>query len=675
MLKNILFPGMKLISRLGFANKFMLISLLFFVPLVWLSYTVINDVYKQIEITENQRKGLELLNQTQILVNAAERYRDAKLVAAYQFSTELNASLDDFQKAVSQAISTLEQSDATFTQKDNYLKLLQSIKTSFKDMEQVSVTSNNTPFTTFNTLNAIVADSNALLQATVELSQLSLDSNPETKSLVDFAVRDLKPFSEIVGRLRSTGSYALTLPYLGSNIADELDANSVKLSEAQPQLNKIVNIMIPQSLPTLQETGLSLATDITRLLDLVDNNIMTAVSFDTPWQRYFDDVSTFTDLQYELTSNIFAAVDQRFKMRLNEQSNTLQLTGLAIGAVLLLIFYLYASFYLSLRTSIDRLLDAASKMAEGDMTVTMTVATHDELGHLTEQFNQTTERMRKLIQEVHSTSNSVYQQSQEVSQITGITSSAINQQMEETEQAASAMTEMTSNFGEVSDFSAQAENAALEASNEANRGREQVQKTLLNISNLASEIQSSSNVVDQLAKDSADISQVLVQIKGIAEQTNLLALNAAIEAARAGEHGRGFAVVADEVRSLSRRTHESTEEIEEMVDKIQQGVGDAVSAMSNSHSMADSTVSESKEVEDVLEAIHLKVASITEMNTHIAEAVKQQAATAEDIDKNIIGISQVAEQSVSHAAETTHASEEMATKANQLREMLTSFKV
>ncbi|UZE96082.1 methyl-accepting chemotaxis protein [Alkalimarinus alittae] len=675
MLKNIFFPGMKLISRLGFANKFMLISLLFFVPLVWLSYTVINDAYRQIEITENQRKGLELLNQTQTLVNAAERYRDAKIVAAYQFSTDLNAGLVDYQKAVTKAISTLEESNAKFTQEATYLKLLQSIKQSFKEMEHVSVTSNNTPFTTFNTLNSLVANSNALLQATVELSQLSIDSNPETKSLVDFAVRDLKPFSETVGRLRSTGSYALTLPYLSSNIAEELDANSVKLYEAQPQLKKIVSIMIPQSQSDLQEMGLTLATDITQLLDLVDNKVMTAVTFDTPWQTYFDAASKFTDLQYTLTSKIFSAVDQRFKVRLDEQHNKLQLTSMAIGAVLLLIMYLYASFYLSLRTSIDRLLDAACKMAEGDMTVTMTVATHDELGHLTEQFNQTTKRMRELIREVHNTSNSVYQQSQEVSQITGVTSSSINQQMAETEQASSAMTEMSSNFGEVSDFSAQAESAAQEASNEANRGREQVQKTLLNINNLAGEIQSSSTVVDQLAKDSANISQVLVQIKGIAEQTNLLALNAAIEAARAGEHGRGFAVVADEVRSLSGRTHESTVEIEEMVDKIQLGVGNAVTAMSNSHKMAEATVIESKAVEDALDAIHDKVSSIAEMNTHIAEAVKQQAATAEDIDRNIVGISRAAEGNVSNAAETTRASEEMASKANQLREMLTSFKI
>ncbi len=675
MLKNILHPGLLLIARLGFANKFILISLLFFVPLVWLSYSVVDDSYEQIKTTQNQRQGLEVLDLTQALVNATERYRDVKLVAAYQLAADNRATLQQYKKAVSNAISSIEASDAKFTKDETFQKLLQAVTKSLNAMEQVSVSNNATAASTFNMLNGIVVNANALLKATVELSELSLDSNPNTKSMIDFATRDLKPFSNTVGMLRATGAYALTQTYLSSGLADEIDSISGKLYEIQPQLDKTITLMIPAEQPKIKEEGAALVREISRMLEVVDNQIMAATELNKPWQSYFDEISIFTKLQYALTNRIFSEVDGHFKILLDEQSRKLTLISVAIGSVMLMIIYLYASFYLSLRTSIDRLLEATSKMAEGDMTVEMTVATKDELGYLTEQFNQTAKRMRQLIKEVHSTSDSVYQQSQEVSKITGVTSSSINQQMEETEQAASAMTEMSSNFSEVADFSSQAEGAAQEASTEANRGRDQVQQTLSNISNLASEIQNSSRVVDQLAKDSANISQVLDQIKGIAEQTNLLALNAAIEAARAGEHGRGFAVVADEVRSLSRRTHESTEEIEEMIDKIQHGVGNAVSAMSNSHKMAEETVTESKEVEEALEAIHNKVSSIVEMNTHIAEAVKQQAATAEDIDRNIVGISRVAEDNVGNAAETTRASEEMASKANQLREMLTSFKV
>ncbi len=669
---------MLLISRLGFANKFTLISLLFFIPLVWLSYSVIEESYEKIKTTQNQREGLKLLNIIQSLVNEAEQLRDVKLVSAYQAdadpSRDDTATLQKHKTAVKKAVQAIEDNNTNFTENETYQALITAVTQSVSAMDSISVSA-VLPESTFSVLNEVVSNSNALLKATLELSELSLDSNPSTKSMIDFVTRDLKPYSNTVGLLRATGAYSLTQAYLSSTNADALDSISGKLYEIQPQLERTIKLMVPENQSKIKENAMNMVQEISRLLEVVDIQIMTATELNTPWQEYFGEISKFTELQYSLSNQLFTEVDKHFATRLDEQNGKLTLISIAIGTVMLLIIYLYASFYLSLRTSIDRLLEASSKMSEGDMTVQMTVATKDELGHLTEQFNLTAERMRELIKEVHSTSDSVYQQSQEVSQITGVTSSSINQQMEETEQAASAMTEMSSNFGEVSEFSAQAENAAQEASTEANRGRDQVHKTLLNINNLAGEIQSSSTVVDQLAKDSANISQVLVQIKGIAEQTNLLALNAAIEAARAGEHGRGFAVVADEVRSLSRRTHESTVEIEEMVDKIQQGVGNAVTAMSNSHEMAESTVIESKEVEEALEAIHDKVSSIAEMNTHIAEAVKQQAATAEDIDKNIVGISRVAEDNVGNASETTRASEEMASKANQLREMLTSFKV
>jgi len=674
VLKNIFHLGMLLIARLGFANKFILISMLFFIPLIWLSYSVISDSYDQIKTTQNQREGLKLLEATQTLVNTSEQYRDIKLVGAYQLDTDI-AILTKYKNAVSAALKSIDNSGANFIENKTYQSLLDAVKKSFKAMDQTTVSNSTSTESTFNLLNTLVSNANALLKGTVEISELSLDSNPNTKSMIDFATRDLKPYSRTIGMLRATGTYALTQTYLSSATADALDTITGKLYEVQPQLEKTITLLIPSDQEKIQASAMLLVSDMTRLLDLVDENIMTVTELNTPSQNYFDEVSKFTNLQYALTKEIFTEVDRHFEVRLDEQSSKLTFISMAIATVMLFIIYLYGSFYLSLRTSIDCLLEAAGKMADGDMTVELTVATKDELGDLTTQFNQTAKRMRELIQEVHNTSNSVHHQSQEVSKITRVTSSSINQQMEETEQAASAMTEMSSNFAEVADFSAQAEGTAQEASTEANRGRDQVQKTLSNISNLASEIQNSSGVVDQLAKDSANISQVLVQIKGIAEQTNLLALNAAIEAARAGEHGRGFAVVADEVRSLSRRTHESTEEIEEMVDKIQQGVGNAVTAMSNSHKMAEETVTESKEVEEALETIHGKVSSIADMSTHIAEAVKQQASTAEDIDRNIVGISRVAEDNVSNAAETTRASEEMASKADQLREMLTSFKV
>lgn len=674
-MKALIAPGMLLISRLSFANKFILISLLFFVPLVWLSYTVIHSAWQKIEITHSQRKGLELLNQTQQTLQAAERFRDSRLIAAYQMGGDYANRADEHFKALQKTVDELGEIDAHFTNDEAYTKPLSELQAAIKKARNVSVSNEASMEATFGNINALVIGVRNVEKAILQLSGLSQDSNPETKSMIDFAIRDLFPYAEVLGKLRGIGGYSLTQNYLNSATANELDDIMGKLYDIQPLLLKNAKLMVPTRYQNLQKEAEDFSQALTTVLQSVDRNIIGATDLNKPWSEFVDETTQVIDRKFFIATGLLDAVDARLGSRQDDESGKLNLISAAIAFVMLLIIYLYSAFYLSLRTSIDKLVEATDRMAEGDMRISMTVATRDELGHLTERFNATAARIRNLIAAVQTTSSEVKEQTEGVSRITQVTSDAITQQMQETEQAASAITEMSSNFNEVADFSSQAENAAQSANEEASTGRQKVKQTLADINSLAHEINSTAEVIDQLAKDSANISQVLVQIKGIAEQTNLLALNAAIEAARAGEHGRGFAVVADEVRSLSQRTHQSTEEIEEMIAKILSGVDNAVSAMADSHKMAGNTVTESKQVEAALEAINEKISTIVEMNSHIAEAVKQQAMTAEDIDRNIVGISRVAEDNVKNAKETTQASLAMSGKVNELAHMLTSFKI
>ncbi|WP_371926355.1 methyl-accepting chemotaxis protein [Pseudomonas sp. D(2018)] len=234
---------------------------------------------------------------------------------------------------------------------------------------------------------------------------------------------------------------------------------------------------------------------------------------------------------------------------------------------------------------------------------------------------------------------------------------------------------MSATAQEVARSAAAAVDSAQSVNQETVSGRALVESQLGSIERLASEIDQSVSVINQLAADSASISRVLEVIKGIAEQTNLLALNAAIEAARAGEQGRGFAVVADEVRTLAKRTQQSTEEIEQMIIKLQGGVGAAVKAMNASHQMADGTVSQSGKVQAALENILGAVGMIVDQNQQIAAAAEQQTAVAHDIDQNIVEINRAGERTADGASQTERASRELSGQVAQLKQLIGAFRV
>ncbi|WP_445323896.1 methyl-accepting chemotaxis protein [Pseudomonas sp. EL_65y_Pfl2_R95] len=234
---------------------------------------------------------------------------------------------------------------------------------------------------------------------------------------------------------------------------------------------------------------------------------------------------------------------------------------------------------------------------------------------------------------------------------------------------------MSATAQEVASSAAAAVGSANSVNDETISGRALLETQVGSIQRLASEIDQSVLVINQLASDSASISQVLDVIKGVAEQTNLLALNAAIEAARAGEQGRGFAVVADEVRNLAKRTQQSTEEIEVMISKLQGGVGAAVKTMNVSHKMADDTVSESSKVQAALENILGAVGMIVDQNQQIAAAAEQQTAVAHDIDQNIVQINQAGERTAEGASDTEQASRELSAQVSQLKQLIGAFRV
>jgi len=234
---------------------------------------------------------------------------------------------------------------------------------------------------------------------------------------------------------------------------------------------------------------------------------------------------------------------------------------------------------------------------------------------------------------------------------------------------------MATTVHEVAKNAAEAAVAAQEADQQSSKGQASVNETTQSVEALASEIENSSSVIHELEANSEKIGSVLDVIKGIAEQTNLLALNAAIEAARAGEQGRGFAVVADEVRTLVQRTQQSTQEIEDMIERLQQGAGRAVEVMGNSSERAQSTVLKATDARDALTAITQAIGTITNMNTQIANSAKEQNVVAEEISRNIANISQLSESSVDSSQSLNNECQSLGQLAAKLQVMVSQFKV
>ncbi|WP_455208599.1 methyl-accepting chemotaxis protein [Kaarinaea lacus] len=325
------------------------------------------------------------------------------------------------------------------------------------------------------------------------------------------------------------------------------------------------------------------------------------------------------------------------------------------------------------RETTERIRDLAA--GGGDLTIRLPVNQNDELGDLRMAVNDFIEHLQSMITNIVTEVEQLAAQSTQLRSSGNDLSVAADTQRLESSQVATSVNEMSASVHEVARSSNSAADATKEATAQAGHGRTLVNETVTTIRELATEVEDASLVIQQLARDSHDIGSVLDVIKGIAEQTNLLALNAAIEAARAGEQGRGFAVVADEVRTLASRTQQSTQEIHAMIERIQTSANNAVMAMDKGCEQAQRTVEKAAEADSALQEIRRTIESINAMNSQIATAAVQQSAVAEEININIDSINSSCEKTAAGSMHVATASEQLSELSSRLQNLVAQFKV
>lgn len=346
----------------------------------------------------------------------------------------------------------------------------------------------------------------------------------------------------------------------------------------------------------------------------------------------------------------------------------------ASGAGLILAFIGIYLFMVRAFRPLNIIIKGMNDIASGDLTARYTVTTDDETGQLMGAMKAMIERLKTIVENITGSTGKLSKSAEKLAAITVETNEGVKRQQSEAEQVATAANQMTATVQEVSRSTQMAAEASARANEEALSGKEVVTQTVRAIDALANEVEQAATVIHRLRSDSENIGVVLDVIKGIAEQTNLLALNAAIEAARAGEQGRGFAVVADEVRTLASRTQESTKEIEGMIERLQTGAIEAVHVMEESQKRAQVGVEQAARAGASLEAIAEAVETINTMTTQIASAAEEQSAAAEEIDRNVTSISHVIQQSAKSSEQIYVASEEMADLATELHGLVGQFK-
>jgi methyl-accepting chemotaxis protein len=675
--KTLLYPAISLMNRMSFGLKFSLISVLFFLPMLATNYYLIRDAYTQFAGTRTELSGLELLKETLAIrydMQGLENLIRVQVqVGLANQSEELNNRIssrtlrliEDLQRLNAVALTSVQVEDIN-AKRD---ALVQWLRAAHADTTQV---------TQQHEIKQQLANAQVLVMSVVSGTGLSLDPDPKQRRLINLVVDSADNATLALGEVRSLGVYLLASGSRSSGSLAKVESVLQQLEQLQAEYGQQIEGTLAGDIKA--QTTLQAKADASRDSlkiggALLDGEMLKDTVDSSEWAKFYDLLSAEIEKTRQLNETVLSYMNGELEQRLTIDQQRMFLLVSALVLVFMLIGYLYGGFYVAMCSTLKSFSLVMDDVAAGDMTANVRIQSQDELGELGRVINGTVGKVNQLIKRVGQTVVKVECQADQVELVSNESSQAVSDQRQQIEQIATAMNELSATAQEVAHNAAAAVDSAQGVSRDVVSGRTLVESQVDSIHQLAGEIDQSVVVINQLANDSSTISQVLDVIKAIAEQTNLLALNAAIEAARAGEQGRGFAVVADEVRNLAKRTQASTEEIEQTIGKLQSGVSAAVTVMNASHSMANSMANQSSQVQHALANIFDAVGTIVDQNQQIAAAALEQTAVTQDIDRNIVQINQAGDRTAGGARQTEQASRELSQLVGELKELIGGFRI